>query len=214
MFALPPPLVPTLHAQGEIHSLENVQLHHYPEDGPLQSTVRKLSIASASPTDLKTRGINRSDGWPLGVAGSSPDNSDTDLTTKPVHVAFKHLELRSRALFQQAFDESVGVAGQSRRKAEEGTRAEEGHAQRRVKQNRELRELGEEDQSTLEKSFEMPDNVENGIGGTWQGGPFGPVPQCPSSAKVLQIGIAVDAGYVKVTPRREVRGSLIYYTAE
>lgn len=50
-------------------------------------------------------------------------------------------------------------------------------------------------------SFQMPDEIENGVGATWQGGPFGPVPQCPSSAKVLQMGVAVDAGYLKVSTR-------------
>lgn len=44
----------------------------------------------------------------------------------------------------------------------------------------------------------MPNSVQREIGGTWEGGPFGPIPDCPSAPKVLQIGVAVDAGFVKV----------------
>lgn len=47
--------------------------------------------------------------------------------------------------------------------------------------------------------FEMPDTVSSGVGGTWDRGPFGPAPECPSSRKVFQIGVAVDTGFFKVS---------------
>lgn len=47
-------------------------------------------------------------------------------------------------------------------------------------------------------AFRMPGTVENGVGATWEEGPFGPLPECPSSARVFQLGIAMDTGYFKV----------------
>lgn len=40
--------------------------------------------------------------------------------------------------------------------------------------------------------------VGNGVGWGWDRGPFGAWPECPSSPRVLQIGIAMDTGYFKV----------------
>lgn len=46
--------------------------------------------------------------------------------------------------------------------------------------------------------FRMPEIVEGGVGAVWDGGPFGPIPGCPSSPRVFQMGIAMDTGYFKV----------------
>lgn len=48
------------------------------------------------------------------------------------------------------------------------------------------------------RSFGMHDTVTQGVGWTWDGGPFGAWPESPSTPKVLQIGIAMDVGYFKV----------------
>lgn len=48
------------------------------------------------------------------------------------------------------------------------------------------------------ESFRMPAAVGNGVGWGWDRGPFGAWPECPSSPRVLQIGIAMDTGYFKV----------------
>lgn len=48
------------------------------------------------------------------------------------------------------------------------------------------------------EAFRMPAVVGNGVGWGLDGGPFNVWPECPSSPRVLQIGIAMDTGYFKV----------------
>lgn len=48
------------------------------------------------------------------------------------------------------------------------------------------------------EAFRMPSAIGNGVGWGWDRGPFGAWPECPSSPRVLQIGIAMDTGYFKV----------------
>lgn len=53
-------------------------------------------------------------------------------------------------------------------------------------------------QNVSQEAFRMPAAVGNGVGWGWDRGPFGASPECPSSPRVLQIGIAMDTGYFKV----------------
>lgn len=64
--------------------------------------------------------------------------------------------------------------------------------------NRRFLQTVEETGEPRRGSFRMPATVENGIGGTWEGGPFGRLEECPSSERVFQMGIAMDTGYFKV----------------
>ena len=54
------------------------------------------------------------------------------------------------------------------------------------------------DSSESYETFRMPEAVESGVGGTWDGGPYGLIGICPSSPKVFEVGIAMDAGFFKV----------------
>lgn len=72
----------------------------------------------------------------------------------------------------------------------------DGGRTRRSLENEEARGEGE---SVGLGPFRMPSAVASGVGGTWDRGPFGPAPECPSSRKVFQIGVAMDTGFFKVS---------------
>lgn len=173
-------------------------------------------------------GIDKRDSPPGGrrsaQAGGGDHPADAaaagDVFT-PIHVAYRHSDLqlvrfRSSGVAGGVSSSSTGKegatsigdvssAGQSRGYGPNASRDGRGRGEahqhqqqvgggtdRRSLENEEVRE-GE-----TEGPFQMPATVASGVGGTWDRGPFGPAPECPSSRKVFQIGVAMDTGFFKV----------------
>lgn len=134
----------------------------------------------------------------------------------PIHVAYRHSDLqsvRSRSpgiaggvsssstgTEEATLTRDVNAAGRGGPNASEERRGGEAHHQQQdggSKRRSLENEVAKEGESV--GPFRMPAAVASGVGGTWDRGPFGPAPECPSSRKVFQIGVAVDTGFFKVS---------------
>lgn len=147
--------------------------------------------------------------------------------TAPTHVAYRHSKLvdpiRSQASGVAGVSSSWAVAAEAA--VTEGMHLAAGDSSNglpRPQQQQERQAHSQErrrgtDRRFLKSSpsgkqegtgaFRMPKSVENGVGGTWEEGAFGPYPECPSSPRVFQLGFAMDTGYFKVSPSSLSRSS-------
>lgn len=151
--------------------------------------------SSASDADERERGDSEAEPRSHERADHVRDTSTSGASFKPeiIHVAYRHSDLDVRKSNKETTTNN---------KEEEPEDA-------RQSQNKHRGLAMEEDETGPGSkgdgsSFRMPSSVEKGVGGTWDEGPFGPIPECPSSARVFQIGVAMDTGYFKVNSNRRV----------
>lgn len=137
---------------------------------------------------------------PTGLGGTSAGasmSSSPSLSAAAIGVEKKNID-DERAPSLRAQPSGRGGEQETNEGAEGGLKEQEHLARKRWEGDTGGGPDGRQRALLAPTAFRMSTAIGNGVGWGWDRGPFGAWPECPSSPRVLQIGIAMDTGYFKV----------------